>query len=273
MAGSVGVGRRRALKAYAAAIAAACGTGRPPVVIAQAGGLVEPPRFSALAVGTHWGAAGDADPQSAGRTADGRHGWLHRPLRGIAPNRFSIVHDAGESILAVDVKASASALTYRFQSAPSQPILRWRWRAERFPERAEPGVKERDDFAARLYLMFDLPEARLTLADRLALATAGLLQGEPVPAATLVYLLHQGPTTDQPIVSPFTDRVAMWVARGNAQAGRWYEESRNWQQDFQRAFGRRYPGPTPAPVAIAVGADGDQTGASFRALWGDLSFG
>lgn len=281
MAGTVSVGRRRALRTSAAAIAAASGTGLLPEASARADDLAssgpfltdEPPPFSALAAGTHWETADAATSQPSGRGGDSQHGWLHRRLRGITPNRFSIVHEAGKSILAVDVQASASALTYRFQSAPSRPTLRWRWRAEQFPERAEPGLKARDDFAARLYLMFDLPEARLSFADRLALATAGLLQGEPVPAATLVYLLHQGRTTDHPIASPFTDRVVMWVARGDAQAGRWYEESRNWQQDFQRAFGQRYPGPISAPVAIAVGADGDQTGASFRAMWGDLSFG
>ena len=280
MAGTVSINRRRALKASATAIAAAGGIGLPPSVIAQANGGVdlsrspteEPPLFSVLATGTHWSASDAPIPQAPGRTAEGRHGWQHRPLRGIAPNRFSIVRESGESILAIDVKASASALTYRFQLPPSRATLRWRWRAEQFPERAEPGLKERDDFAARLYLMFDLPEARLSFADRLALATAGLVQGEPVPAATLVYLLHQGRTTDQPIASPFTDRVAMWVVRGGAQPNRWYDESRNWQQDFQRAFGQRYPGPVPAPVAIAVGADGDQTGASFRSFWGDLSF-
>jgi len=120
--------------------------------------------------------------------------------------------------------------------------------------------------------MFDLPEDRLSLTDRVMLGSASLIQRERVPAATLVYLLHAESSDDRPVASPFTDRVMMIVARPQAFAGRWYVEARDWQRDFQTAFGARYPGIPPSPTAVAVGADGDQTGAVFSARFGDLVF-
>ena len=246
---------------------------------------VQPPRFSDQPAGRvilpsdEPGTASDSTPgsrapgPSAARTAsDDRYDWRHRRVRGIAPNRYGLINDQGTVVLGVEVSGSASALIARLRTPVRGRHLAWRWRADGFPPFAAVGQRDRDDFAARVYLMFDLPDDRLSLADRVVLGGASLLQGERVPAATLVYLLHAGPADDRPVPSPFTDRVVMRVARAQAVAGQWYQEERDWQQDFQRAFGSRYPGPTPDPVAIAVGSDGDQTGAVFSARFGDLVF-
>lgn len=252
---------------------------------ADAGHSVQPPLFSEQPAGRvilpsdEPGTAGDSTPGSrapgppgARSASDERDDWRHRRVRGIAPNRYGLINDQGTVVLGVEVSGSASALVARLRAPVRGRHLAWRWRAEGFPTFAAVGQRDRDDFAARVYLMFDLPDDRLSLADRVVLGGASLLQGERVPAATLVYLLHAGPGDDRPVPSPFTDRAVMRVARAQAVAGQWYQEERDWQQDFQRAFGSRYPGPTPAPVAVAVGSDGDQTGAVFSARFGDLVF-
>lgn len=209
-----------------------------------------------------------------GPQVDTPHGsaWRHRALRGIAPNRFVLVDEGPATHLRVEVNGSASALVARLPGGVRGETLRWRWRADAFPERAAFGIREADDFAARVYLMFDLPDSRLSWSDRLVLRSAALLQGEPVPAVTLVYLLHAGDARAEPLLSPFSDRVAMFVARSHARPGLWYGETRLWKQDFERAFGIRYPGAIPMPFAIAVGADGDQTGARFNSAFGDMVF-
>lgn len=250
-----------------------------------AGLAVQPPRFSDQPAGRvilpsdETGTASDSAPRArlpgspgAQSPSDEQDEWRHRRVRGIAPNRYGLINDQGTVVLGVEVAGSASALVARLRAPVRGRWLSWRWRADGFPAFAAVGQRDRDDFAARLYLMFDLPEERLSLADRVVLGGASLLQGERVPAATLVYLLHAGPGDDRPVPSPFTDRVVMRVARAQAAAGQWYQEHRDWQQDFQSAFGSRYPGPTPAPVAVAVGSDGDQTGAVFSARFGDLVF-
>lgn len=243
---------------------------------AGSGELHYPPRFSDQAAGRVFPAP-DQPPTSeemAGARQSGRESgiWRHQRLRGITPNRFHLLDDEGTVVLGVDVAASASALIARLRDSVRGSALSWRWRSDGFPKNAAVGQRDRDDFAARVYLMFDLPEDRLSFADRVMLAGASLLQRERVPAATLVYLLHAGSDDERPVPSPFTDRVVMMVARRQALAGRWYLEERDWQRDFQNAFGSRYPGPVPSPAAVAVGADGDQTGAVFSARFGDLVF-
>ncbi len=245
---------------------------QPPRFSEQPAGRVIPPSDESGAVSDSAPGGRSPGPPGAGSPSDERGDWRHRRVRGIAPNRYGLINDQGTVVLGVDVSGSASALIARLRAPVRGRRLAWRWRAERFPPFAAVGQRDRDDFAARVYLMFDLPDDRLSLADRVVLGGASLLQGERVPAATLVYLLHAGPADDRPVPSPFTDRVVMRVARAQAVAGQWYQEERDWQQDFQRAFGSRYPGPTPDPVAIAVGSDGDQTGAVFSARFGDLVF-
>lgn len=264
MAGTVsGAARRRVLQAGVAGMAEAlCAStsATAGVAVATRATLPQPERFSALQPGTAFAPAAE------------RAGWRHRVLRGLSPNQFFIGLVDGEPCLQVEVNASASALLYRLDSSPPARVLRWRWRSDAFPKGAALGVRERDDFAARVYLMFDLPQSWLSVSDRLALGGASLIQGEPVPAATLVYLLHAGEGQDHVVRSPYSDRVAMIVARAGAKPDRWYLEARDWRLDFERTFGARYPGPIPAPSALAVAADGDQTGARLVSAFGDLEF-
>ena len=268
--------RRKALL-RGLAVAGAAGSMRVPAQERRAdvgrATATSPPRFSTMPSGA-WLAPGESTEtiQRGSDALPSLAAWRHRALRGIAPNRFGIVDDGFATHVRVEVNGSASALIARLPAGVQGESVRWRWRADGFPARAGLGMRETDDFAARLYLMFELPDARLSWSDRLVLGSASLLQGEPVPAATLVYLLHAGDAPSVPIASPFSDRVAMFVARGNALPGRWYAETRNWRQDFERAFGARYPGPVPAPAAVAIGADGDQTGARFTSALGDVIF-
>lgn len=258
--------------AQASAVKEGSPAAQPPRFSEQSAGRLILPSDEPASTNDAASASRSPGPPGAGSASDEPDDWRHRRVRGVAANRYRLINDQDTVVLGVDVAASASALIARLRAPVRGRLMRWRWRAEGFPPLAALWQRERDDFAARIYLMFDLPDDRLSLADRVVLGGASLLQGERVPAATLVYLLHAGPADDRLVPSPFTDRVMMRVARARAGVGQWYEEECDWQHDFQRAFGARYPGPTPTPVAVAVGSDGDQTGAVFSARFGDLVF-
>lgn len=237
---------------------------QPALVVQQE---ISPSRFSSLAPGAGWTDRGAS-----------LAGWHHQQSASITPNQFSVAPDpAGQlgssngPVLWAQVDGSASALIYRFEPGPLvAERLAWRWRSDRFPP-GQPGVRAADDFAARIYLMFDYPLERLPLGDRWLLRAGRALHDPALPAATLVYLLYDRKASPDPIDSPYTRRVRMIVAREQAQPDRWYEESRDIAKDFRAAFGSEYgQGPTPALTALAVGADGDQTRASFNTWFGDL---
>lgn len=231
------------------------------------GAQLQPPAFSEL--------PGDEQFRPSG--AELPSGWTHQTLRHVEPNRFSIEAVNGAQVLRIQVSRSASAVTYSPPaSSPSGlPLntpewLCWRWRASAFPAGAELGRKAGDDFAGRIYLMFDYPLERVPALQRLALRAGRLLYDENLPAATVVYLLHEGPDSGQFVESPYSSRVRMRVASPNARPGEWRQACRSVSDDFQAAFGREYGPGLPPIKAIAVGADGDQTLSRFTTEVGDL---
>jgi hypothetical protein len=95
-----------------------------------------------------------------------------------------------------------------------------------------------------------------------------LVYGEDLPHAGLNYVWDNRLPPGTVLRSPYTDRVRMIVVRsGNAEAGRWVEESRNVLDDYRRAFG----GEPPAIAGIAVMTDTDDTGESATAWFGDIA--
>jgi hypothetical protein len=208
--------------------------------------------------------------------------WVHRPLRGIKSNGVQILAEAEtEPVLQFQVSRSASALVYTLRAEDSRqspnrllekPWLCWRWRASVFPVGAVMGEKAGDDFAARVYLMFDYPLEKVPAFDRLGLRMARLLYDASLPAATVVYVLHAGHDPGGFVSSPYTARVKMRSVNAKPSAGQWSRVCRHVPQDFQLAFGAEF-GAGVAPLqAIAVGADGDQTSAEFSTEFGDLEW-
>jgi len=197
--------------------------------------------------------------------------WQERRVSGVTPNRAVISEREGERHLLIESEASASAWAHPLEPGAAAAGLAWRWRVDGFPIASRLGERGGDDFAARIYLMFDYPLERVPLSQRMALSLAGAFRGEQVPAATICYLLHAGDDPGRPIESPFTSRVRMIVARPAARSGVWYEERRDVRRDFAACFGQEY-GPGTAPLAaVAVGADSDQGGGRFRTWFADLT--
>jgi hypothetical protein len=149
------------------------------------------------------------------------------------------------------------------------PMLCWRWRIDAPLEAADMTQKSGDDYAARVYLSFDVPAETLSLGTRMALGLARALRGGQVPDAALNYIWdNRHPVgTWQP--NAYTDRARMLVLRtGGTEAGRWVDERRDVAADFQRAFGH-----APARLTgMALASDTDNTGEEARAGFADFHF-
>lgn len=184
--------------------------------------------------------------------------------------QFALVEDEGRVVLRVRADASASGLSRSMRVDPHRyPLLAWRWKVINLPAKGDLATKAGDDFAARIYLTFDLDPATLSLADRFKLSLARTIWGEQLPAAALCYVWDARAPVDTIVPNAYTDRVRMVVAdSGGAELGRWVARERNIVADFQRAFGIE-----PPPItAVIVSADTDNTGESVESYFGDIEF-
>lgn len=197
--------------------------------------------------------------------------WVHRTLPRVErANRFALVAGEGGVVLEVVSDAAASTLIHPLDVDPARtPLLRWRWSVSNPVRGSDFTRKEGDDYAARVYVLFDLPAEQLGLGDRLKISLARSLHGTELPTAAIAYVWGMR----QPVAAfgpnPYTDRVQMMVVEsGEARVGEWIEYERDVAADFMRLFG----GQAPRIAGIAVSADTDNTGERVTTRFGDLRF-
>lgn len=201
-------------------------------------------------------------------------GWRVVGVPKARAAKVDLVQDEGATVLRVRSANAAGAAAF----ATREPIdarssLQWRWKVDRVVEQADMQARSGDDFAARVYVFFDIPEEELPLLARIKVQLARLVYGAEVPAAALCYVWDNRHSPETSAWSSYTDRVRMIVVEsGSARAGQWVEVRRDLEADFRAAFGAQWRKPTPDVIGIAAGNDTDQTRESATAWFGDFRF-
>lgn len=198
-------------------------------------------------------------------------GWRpFRPAPKAADTRYSLVADEGAPVLRAQADNAMSALTHTIRVDTRRfPLLRWRWKIEAPVAQADMTRKTGDDYAARVYVLFDYPRARLALSARLGMAVAESVYGQQVPTAALNYVWDNRQPVGTIRPNAYTDRARMIVVRsGPAGQGRWHTETRDLRADFRAAFGEE----PPDVVGLAIATDTDNTGGQALAWFGDIAF-
>jgi hypothetical protein len=148
---------------------------------------------------------------------------------------------------------SASGLYREVQvRIADHPWLEWTWRVDRLQPTADIRVKDREDFAAAIFLIFGRPS----------------MFNRDVP--TLAYVWTSGRLPEGSVVdSPYhPGSVRDLVLRsGGDRRGQWLRERRNVVEDFRKAFGRDSP---PVVEVVALFTDNDQTGEPVEAYYGAM---
>lgn len=198
-------------------------------------------------------------------------GWqVLKPAPKAADTRYSLVTQDGGTVLRAEANKSMSGLTHAVRvNLRAFPLLRWRWKVSAPVQNADMTTKTGDDYAARIYVLFDYPSEKLPFSTRVKLHIAEALYGQPIPTAALNYIWdNRNPLgTIQP--NTYTDRARMIVVQsGAAHAGQWMTETRDLAADFRAAFGEE----PPDVVAVALATDTDNTGESATAWYGDIEF-
>ena len=198
--------------------------------------------------------------------------WKPLALPQWKASEFALVADGGVTVLRARADAAVGTLVHALDAdARERPILAWRWKVDRVVEKGDIERKAGDDFAARVYVYFDVPPESLPFTARAKLRLARLYYGMELPAATICYVWDNRKPVGTSAWNAFTDRVRMVVLEsGSANAGHWVEEQRDLEADFRAAFGASWPRPTPHILGVGLGNDTDQTKEKVTAWFGDV---
>jgi hypothetical protein len=184
-----------------------------------------------------------------------------------------LVADGGVTVLRSRAAAAGGTVAFALDASPAErPILSWRWKVDRVVAGANLSLKSGDDFAARVYVFFDLPVGELPASERVKAFLARAVWGESLPTAAICYVWDNRHPAGTSAWNPYTERVRTVVLRSGGP-GTWAEESRDLDADFRAAFGQQWPKPTPRITGIAIGNDTDQTGETVTAWFGDFALG
>jgi hypothetical protein len=184
--------------------------------------------------------------------------------------QYELVADAGRTVLRARAEASTAGIIRDLKVDPAtHPVLAWRWKATRLPEKADLRSKAGDDYAARLYVTFDLRLAALPFGERVGVTLARIIYGGDVPSAALCYVWATRAPVGTIAPNAYTGRVQMIVVEsGTAHLGAWRAYERDVAADYRRAFGAA----PPAVSGVVVSTDTDNTGARAETYYGDIAF-
>jgi hypothetical protein len=185
--------------------------------------------------------------------------------------RYRIEELEGQRVLRMQADASYASLLHPLDhDTAAAPVLQWRWRVEQLVAGADLTRREGDDTPARLCVLFDVPAARLAFGVRMQLRLGRALFDPQLPAASICYVWDGTLAPGTWLPNAHTERVQMLVLR-RGEPGRWHAERRDLRADFARAFPAEAAGGfVPRVVGVAIAADGDNTGGTALAWFGDI---
>lgn len=191
-------------------------------------------------------------------------------LPKIAANQFALVDEAGTTVLKIDSNNSAGSVGVPLTTTRAgATTLAWRWKVSRMLERADLDHKSGDDYAARLYVFFDVPLESLSFLDRSKIRLARMVAGDDVPTAAICYIWDNKHRIGHSAWSPYSNRVRKIVLQSGPEfVGTWKSEARDVAADFRAAFGFDMP----AVTGIALGNDTDNTDDRVTTWFGDVEF-
>lgn len=212
----------------------------------------------------------DAQPQTPVNLPLDPESWREVTVNNdLKRNTFQFSTENGTPVVEISSNASMSLLAQPISvDLNKTPILCWRWRVNRIIDKADINERSGDDYAARVYLSFAIPDEEKSLGLKLQLGLARSIWGDAVPDGAINYVWDNKNKigTSQP--NTYTDRVMMVVAQsGSKQVGQWVWQRRNVANDIKTFFT-----PSAKPIQIALAADTDNTSETVQASFADIRF-
>ena len=181
---------------------------------------------------------------------------------------YTLVEDKNINVVKAESNESASGLTkiIRF-NAKEYPYLSWRWKINKAISGTDVTKKSGDDYAARIYVMFDYDVKDLPEAEQSRVGWYKFFNGKLPPLATINYIWANKTDVGNIVSSAYTSRVKMVTLKNKDSAlQKWYVEERNIYEDYKKAFGEE----PKEVISLAIMTDTDNTRSMAESYFGDI---
>ncbi len=172
-------------------------------------------------------------------------GWQVNEKSGKAD--FKVIRDG--DLAAVLLKSSNTSFSLQKEvkiDLKQDPILTWKWKVTKLPEKGDFRHSSTDDQAAQLFLAFSKTKAIVYLWDTTA------------PEGTMA-------SAEAPF---FMSIKAVVVRSGKAGIGSWITETRNVYDDYKKLFG----GEPDEVKGVRLQINSQHTGTSAESYFADVAF-
>jgi len=200
-------------------------------------------------------------------------GWkpeIFKKRKAVKLTEYRVVRDGGTTVVRAESVGTASGIEHEIPvDLNTYPVLRWRWKIDHVVVSGDPHRKDKDDYAARVYVTFGFEPDKASFGERLRYRTTRALFSN-VPFAAISYIWASRTPVGTVIASPHMGDIVklIVVENGDARVGEWMAEERNVYEDYRRAFGKE----PPRVSGVAIMTDTDNTQERAAAYYGDLMF-
>jgi len=177
----------------------------------------------------------------------GLAGWQEKKFKQRTVYEVVEVAGRGKVLQAVSNNSASGLVKEMSFDLHDFPVLTWRWKIARTLPKGNALLKQGDDYAARVYVIFPHWIKPLTRSINYIWANR-LAVGDAVPN------------------SYFSRAIMVAVESGDAKVGLWRQEQRNVLEDYRQLFGEE----PPQAGAVAIMTDTDNTGDKTRAWYDDI---
>lgn len=174
--------------------------------------------------------------------------WDKMVLNGLVD--YKVIKQGSNGFVDALSEKTCSALYYKIGfRLKDYPMLSWRWQVKKFPDKRKvPADSEGNDYAARVYVIFPF----------LSFSSSKFIE----------YVWDENLPAGAEVKNPNGKNIKTIVVRsGMGEEGRWYSETRNVYEDYQRLFGKR---PGMGVGAIAIMCNADNTKSEAEAMFDDI---
>jgi hypothetical protein len=200
----------------------------------------------------------------------GSDGWRPLTFRGTAnQTRYTLESFEGMEVAKAESNCGASGLVLRLDAIrlDQTPLLSWRWRVDQGLDLFQEQTKAEDDFAARVYILFELDKSRASTLRRLRHRLAKLIYGKDIPGSALNFVwtsrLPAGTVWDNPF-----ERSAKMIALAQGASTSWRSET----VDVVARYRELFRTPIPPPMGLAIMSDSDNSCQRTEARFADFKF-